>query len=580
MATIEELCSEVDASKMMHHLQEFARRVKLSGTPDELESFGYLKSTLDGMGFATNLIRHEAYISLPGSARLEVGAEQPSCITHSFSRSSGPSGVSGRLIYLQNGTEADFANQDVGGRVVLVDGLATPAVSLRATQAGAIGQIHASVHQHKHEMCISPVWGSPTDETVRFLPQTVVLTIAKGDGDSLKARLVQSEVDVTLFAEVDTGWRKTPILVADLASGNGRPDEPFVMFSGHHDTWYLGVMDNGGANATMLEVARLLSTRRSAWRRGLRLCFWSGHSHGRYSGSTWYADHHWAELSRRCVAHVNVDSTGGRGNTVLSDMPVSAELRALATEAVRVQGGQELTGLRPSRAGDQSFWGIGIPSLFMTGGEQPAESGNNVAAAIFGGSGRKGAGFGWWWHTPDDTLDKMDPDLLVRDTRIYVHAIGRLLSDAIPPLDYTIYADALLVELSMFADRMVNGIDLSPLVTAVQALNAKASALNAVIRSAPDAPASAAIEAALMKLSRHLVPVDYVGGDRFAQDAALSQSPYPLLDPLRRLQAAREGSDEAGFLNVAAIRARNKMVQALHDALAVLDACLAALPRH
>jgi hypothetical protein len=413
---------------------------------------------------------------------------------------------------------------------------------------------------------------------VRFLPQTVVLTVAKEDGDRLKARLAQSEVDVMLFAEVDTGWRKTPILVADLASGNGGPDEPFVMFSGHHDTWYLGVMDNGGANATMLEVARLLCKQRSTWRRGLRLCFWSGHSHGRYSGSTWYADHHWMELSRRCVAHVNVDSTGGRGNTVLSDMPASAELRALATEAVRAQGRQELTGLRPSRAGDQSFWGIGIPSLFMTAGEQPAESGNNVAAAIFGGSGRKGAGFGWWWHTPEDTLDKMDSDLLARDTRIYVHAIWRLLTDAVAPLDYSAYADALLNELSSL-DLNVKGVDLSPLVSAVQALKAKASALNTVIKSAPDVSASAAIESALMKVSRHLVPVDYVGGDRFAQDPALAQSPYPLLDPLRRLQAARDGRDEAGFLNVAAVRARNKMVQALDEALAVLDACLAALPR-
>ncbi len=105
---------------------------------------------------------------------------------------------------------------------------------------------------------------------------------------------------------------------------------PFVLFSGHHDTWYYGVMDNGGANATMLEVAKVLAGRRAEWRRGLRLCFWSGHSHGRYSGSSWYADAFWDELERRCVAHVNVDSTGARGNTAMENAPVSAELRALA----------------------------------------------------------------------------------------------------------------------------------------------------------------------------------------------------------------------------------------------------------
>ena len=59
--------------------------------------------------------------------------------------------------------------------------------------------------------------------------------------------------------------------------------------------------------------------------------------------------------------------------------------------------------------------------MFMGMGEQPAGTADNVAGAVFGGGVRKGAGFGWWWHTPDDTLDKMDPDLLERDTQIYVY---------------------------------------------------------------------------------------------------------------------------------------------------------------
>ncbi len=580
MPTIEQLCSAVSADNMMRHLEEFARRVKLSGTPEELESFRYLQATLDGLGFKTDLILHDAYISLPGAARLEAGSERPACITHSFSRPSGKNGVRGELVYLGSGTDADFARHDVRGRIVLVDGLASPAVSQRATRAGAIGQVHVSVHEHKHEMCISPVWGSPSDATAELLPRTVVLTVAKDDGERLKARVAQGQRDVTLYAEVDTGWRKTPILVADLATETGGDDEPFVMFSGHHDTWYFGVMDNGGANATMLEIARLFSVNRAALRRALRLCFWSGHSHGRYSGSAWYADHRWQELARRCLAHVNVDSTGGRGNTMLSDMPTSAELRAVAAEAVREQGGQELTGLRLSRAGDQSFWGVGIPSLFMTAGEQPAEGGQNVAAAIFSGTGRKGAGFGWWWHTPDDTLDKMDADLLVRDTRIYAHALWRLLTDVVVPLDYAAYAEALIEELSALAAVKAKGIDLAGLTAAAQALRAKASELTAAAAGVQNAQQAATIESALLRASRHLVPVDYTSGDRFSHDPALSQSPYPVLDPLRRLDAAAAGSGEVHFLAVAAVRACNRMAHALDEACAAIDAGLATSPRH
>ena len=106
---------------------------------------------------------------------------------------------------------------------------------------------------------------------------------------------------VSMHAQVDTGWRKTPLLAAELDTEEGYPDAPFILFSGHHDTWHYGVMDNGAANATMLETARTLApARRAEWRRGLRICFWSGHSHGRYSGSAWYADEYWDELERRC----------------------------------------------------------------------------------------------------------------------------------------------------------------------------------------------------------------------------------------------------------------------------------------
>ena len=140
-----------------------------------------------------------------------------------------------------------------------------------------------------------------------------------------------------LQAEVDTGWRKTPILEAELGADG---DAPFVLFSGHHDTWYYGVMDNGSANATMLEVARLCVAQRERWQRGLRLCFWSGHSHGRYSGSTWYVDEHWDELDRRCVAHINVNSTGAEGADILENVGSMSELGALAAEAIEAQAGQ------------------------------------------------------------------------------------------------------------------------------------------------------------------------------------------------------------------------------------------------
>jgi len=562
---LDRVCGEVDAAGMMAHLVEFAKRVKLSGTPPELESFEYLKRTIEIYGFRVRLTSHPGFVSVPGRALLEVDGLEPRCITHSMARPSPVGGLSGEVVYIGNGSQADFAAHDVSGKIVLVDGIATPPVALRASRAGAIGQIHVSPHEHLHEMCISPVWGSPSVEALDRLPTTVVISIPKSDGDAIKAKLQSAgPIVARMVAEVDTGWRQLPLIEAELFPEDAGDEAPFVMLCGHHDTWHLGVMDNGGANATMLEVARLVAKERHRLRRGLRLCFWSGHSHGRFAGSTWYADNHWTELADRCVAHVYADSTGARGNTVLADAQTSAELFGLGREAVAVRGAQELDRNRMGRAGDQSFWGIGIPSLFLTMGEQPAGSQAELAPGLFG-NGRKGAGYGWWWHTPDDTLDKMDVDILVRDTRIYAHAIFRLLTDKTLPIDIAAQVAAIRGIFETVARSVGERLDTSEVLNAFERLSRALLSFQSECGGLEDT------DLILMMCSRALVPIDYSSGDRFSHDPALPQQPLPVLDPLRSLAAAT-GEDEIAHCAVSARRACNRIVQALLEASRALGA--------
>ena len=117
-----------------------------------------------------------------------------------------------------------------------------------------------------------------------------------------------------LWTRTFWGWRMTPLLIGEIP-GTEEADD-FVLLSGHHCSWYLGAMDNGSANATMLEVARALARHRDRLRRSVRFAFWPGHTQGRYSGSTWYFDTFWEDLHDNCVLHVNVDSTGARGASI------------------------------------------------------------------------------------------------------------------------------------------------------------------------------------------------------------------------------------------------------------------------
>jgi hypothetical protein len=502
------LSAEVSRERLIASAGELARHEKPAGSPGELESLRFVERELASYGYATELLVHDAYISLPGRATLVTDGVPVPCITHSFSRPTPPGGIEGRF--------------------PVVDGLAMPGTLV----PGAMAQIHVSPHEHLHEMCISPVWGSPDDASVERLPAAVVVTVPASAGGRVRAA-----ASVRIEAEVDTGWRPTPLLVAELAE----PDEPFVLFSGHHDAWYVGAMDNGGANATMLEVARVCAAERGRWRRGLRLAFWSGHSQGRYSGSAWYADHRWEELEARAVAHVNVDSTGGRGNLLVDEATASAELRALAREAIAAAAGQDFAGRRMLRAGDQSFWGIGVPSIFGNLGQQPPEE-------------RIAFGTGWWWHTPDDTLDKLDPDVLERDTRIYLHVVRRLLLDPVPPLDFG--------ERARYLVRVVDARGGFPVCAErARALVGRAARFAAARH---DDPARA--WECLRRVSRAVVPVDYTLGDRFAHDPALGQPPLPSL---------ARGDGDARFAETRLVRAANRVAFSLREAVEAYDAYLA-----
>lgn len=569
--------AEISAKRMMKDLRVLAQWTKHAGTPGELASLARLRSELDAHGYRTELVQHDAYISLPGAALVRIGDHELPALAHSFSTSTGANGVSGQLVHVGDGTAADYAGVDVAGRVVLIDGVAGPAQTLEAGRRGVLAQVHVSPHEHLHEMCVSPVWGSPDDQRLGQLPAAPVVSVSHADGGRLLARCqAGASPTVTVRAEVDTGWRSTPILVAEL--GTGAVDEPFVLFSGHHDTWHHGVMDNGTANVTMLEVARLLAADRARWRRALRLVFWSGHSQGRYSSSAWYADHHWEELEARAVAHVNIDSTGGRGNTVVADATSAAELGELARTVLWEHAGQQWTGRRMQRAGDQAFWGIGVPAIFGNMGEQPADPASvNAQAAVFGREPRQGSGTGWWWHTPYDLLEHVDPEILVRDTAIYLHTVDRLLTDPVLPFDFTATATLLADRLRELADSAGAGLSLELPIARAERLGELVGRLDRLRRAHQLDPDW--LNHHLMRLSRLLTPVEYSSGDRFGHDPALPAEAIPALADVPRLASQREHGADTRFLYSRLVRERARVAVALRDAVELVERALTEATR-
>ena len=583
------LMNAVSTDELMNSTRSIAQWVRLSGTDEEAEAFDWIEGKLKEFGLDVKRYSHPALVSWPESASLELlsdgGSESISCATHAFATSTPEGGIEGDLVPVGPATADNLRNQDLRGKIVLIDGIIAPNSNQLAEQAGVAAAIWIA-GERLHERGLDPIWGTPTPETVHLLPRTPSVSVRGVEGAKIKEALGRGPVRVKLQTRVYQDWRTLPLLTGHLRPANDGPESDlFVMFSGHVDSWYYGAMDNGTANATMLEVARILSSHRDMLRRGLRLCFWSGHSHARYAGSAWYADNFWHDLHDHCVAHVNVDSVGGNGATVLSQGNTMSEVRDFVSDIIEQVAGQELARRRYGRSGDQSFWGHGIPAMLMSLSEQPAENADPLLLALhhqISGGGGAGGGLGWWWHTPDDLVDKIDPDYLKRDATIYTLILSRLCSTPILPFRYSEVVDDLRAMMTGIQEKSGSNLDFAPVVEQIDAL-AKAvdeldGRLSALRENASDQQI-AALNRGMMQIGRALIPVDYTRTGQFDHDLAVPTQALPALQPAVRLTGMDANSADYQYLRTRLVRERNRVVYGLKQAVKAANETLSALSR-
>ena len=261
------IIEEISSDNLIQHLREIARYVRMSGSEEETKALQYVKKTLTTYGFRVREYRFDAYIGEPKSAELHILTPETKEIvgvTAALAPSTPQSGVEAEIVDVGAGTEAEFAKQDVRGKLALVKELAEPEIAKRADNLGAVGQVFINDY-NPHEGIVSVVWGTPTLETAPLLPATPCISINEQDGALVQQLVSAGRVTARLVTESWRGWRKIPVVTADLPGRVER--DRFALFAGHIDSWHYGAMDNGGANALMLEVARIMSKHKKQLRR-------------------------------------------------------------------------------------------------------------------------------------------------------------------------------------------------------------------------------------------------------------------------------------------------------------------------
>ncbi|HLW60754.1 MAG TPA: M28 family peptidase [bacterium] len=570
------MANAVSAERLLAHLQWFSGVRRDTGGPGEARAAEYIADRLRAGGVPVTVHEFDAFLSYPVRATLEVLAPeqlQIACLTHSFGRPTGAQGVVSDLLALEDGNVNRGA-----GRACLIDGLATPVTILRASRAGCAAVIFANQDQVIHNMIGTTVWGTPALDQVDRLPQLPVVSVNKAGGETLRRLLAGGQrVTVRVTTDVKTGWVRSELPEARIPGGGGTSE--FALVGAHYCSWDVGITDNATGDVCLLEMARILWDHRADLRRNVRICWWPGHSHGRYSGSTWYADTYFADLAEHCLAYHNIDSPGVRGATRYVARHTTAEVQQFCREVIRrVTGQRDVPVHRPSRAADQSFLANGVPS-FSTYPFLPDDHPDRRPWT--GGSANA-----WWWHTEFDTLDKADPEILALDTRVSLTAVAELANAEILPFNHVDTGREIRECVSQLATAVGSHLDLLPAITAADAFLTSAAKLEVLKARADGRRAARRINEALRRLSRILTPVIYSQSGRFAHDPAewspimraVGQYTLPGLSRAAALPQLA-GDLDYGFLRAQAVRERNRVVTALGEATRLAEETVEAITR-
>jgi hypothetical protein len=229
--------------------------------------------------------------------------------------------------------------------------------------------------------------------------------------------------------------------------------------------------------------------------------------------------------------------------------------------------------LRLARTGDQSFFGVGVPSI--NGRHHPTQE-------------RKkewhGAALGWWYHSAKDTWDKMDPDNLVSDARMYLAYTMHLADSVILPFEYVFSADEIISRLQEVQKLAGEEFDLGREIKWARAYRQRALKLRQLTEKlAKEKPAKKMkailrVNECLMQISRILTPVVSTVRGKYGQDtyglSALSK-PIPVLEAVKDYLNLPAGSPERKLLMTRLMRERNKVYDALYGVVGLIDRTLA-----
>jgi len=569
----------IDVEQAWSLVEHIVQTVRLSGTEDERKAFDGIIARLEQWGVPYTLHEPECFISHPLAATVRIaesGGKSFRAKTAAMSVSTDGKEIQGELVYVEGKRGTGYTSGDIfssgvdvdasaiAGKIVITEGMAAPAKVADLMKAGAIAGIFVNPGLNIHEGICTTIWGAPDLANHQNQPTVPVAVVNNPDGLELIAH-ARAGGSIALSTTLETRWRQIPILVADI-KGTVEP-EKYLLLHGHVDGWHYGAGDNATGDATIAEIARVFNENKGSLKRSLKVAWWSGHSHGRYAGSTWFADAFAIDLYNNCLAQVNCDSPGCRWADTYNKLSALAEANDFINQVI-----PQVTGIvpepeRPPRAGDYSFNNIGLTGLYMLSSTMTDELRAEKNYYNVGGCGANIE-----WHTEDDLMHILDKEILERDIRMYAASVLRIINAPVVPFNFLAATQEMRGALDAYQAAADGFFDFAPTYSALDTLEAALEAFYASIPAdlAAESPEAAAFNAAQLRLARILVPISHMRAEPFHHDPALSVPTLPNLAPALGAGAAKGDPTRSGVLRTTLTRGQNKVVWACQMASEVV----------
>ncbi len=585
-----QVIEEISAKNVRAHVEKIVKDIphRAAGSVNGRRMAEYSRDAMLGVGL-TDVKIHElpAIVSFPEHAEFRLlspndMAIQANTLGHSLETM--PEGLTGELVYVGSGTHADYEGIDVRGKIVLTELSYSPARHEKqriAGQKGAVGAVMMNWGSPENEAVpfgsVKPVWGNPTPDNFKTEMATLpCIGIARVAGLRLKAMCEAGVVRVWLRTHVVNGWRPVQITVAELPVANSPEPGDFIMVGGHQDSWPgEAATDNAAGNACMIELARVFKKHEKKLRRGLLFGFWTAHETGTMAGSAWFADHAWDKLRDHACAYLQIDQPSCFGTTIWHTTS-NAELKGFhQREEKQLLPEREISWKRVAKSGDASFIGIGIP-MFQGEGAFTEQELKDTALATRG----------WWHHSIECTIDKLDWEYMQPHMRVYAAYLWELCTLPVLPFSYAPVAEQVVKRLQEL-EKSGEALGLGGVLARARELEQAAKKLDGAA-----AEARAAFEAGkgnddkarllnrtMKRTSRLLVPLMSSAIGKYGHDPygyTPQTTLIPALYEVAGLARLKEG-EERSLLETKVIRDRNRVADILAESIAIIDDGLARL---